>query len=78
MCNNLPCVLDFEQEKVVSVKAKVTDSGNPTLTFEKTIPITVNDVNDPPVVDIAGSSIPENSPSDSVIGKNFVDWLMFP
>lgn len=49
---------------------KVTDDGTPTLTYEKTLTLTIIDINDPPVVDIAGNTIPENSQADLEIGKH--------
>ena len=72
LCNNKPCSLDYEEEKVVSVKVKVTDNGTQPLTFEKTIAILLTDVNDPPVVNIAGNSIAENSPVDTEVGMLIV------
>lgn len=69
LCNNKPCSLDYEEEKVINVKVKVTDNGIQPLTFVKTIAILVTDVNDPPEVNIAGNSIAENSPADTEVGR---------
>lgn len=69
LCNNKPCSLDYEEEKDINVKVKVTDNGIQPLTFVKTIAILVTDVNDPPEVNIAGNSIAENSPADTEVGR---------
>ncbi|XP_052104048.1 protocadherin Fat 4-like isoform X4 [Mytilus californianus] len=68
MCNNKPCILDYEQDKVVNIKVKVTDDGTPPLTLEKVMAISVKDVNDPPVIDIVGNTVPENADADFEIG----------
>ncbi|CAG2191239.1 unnamed protein product [Mytilus edulis] len=69
MCDNKPCILDYEQDKVVNIKVKVTDDGTPPLTLEKVMAISVTDVNDPPVIDIVGDTVPENSDADFEIGR---------
>ncbi|XP_059161145.1 protocadherin Fat 4-like [Physella acuta] len=40
--------LDYESTKVISIKLKVTDSGQPPLSFEKDVTIQVLDVNEAP------------------------------
>jgi len=60
--------LDYETEPTVNLDITATDSGNPALSYMESFTITVNDINEPPVVDDQAFSVDENSPNDTVVG----------
>jgi len=60
--------LDYETEPTVNLDITATDSGNPALSYIESFTITVNDINEPPVVDDQAFSVDENSPNDTVVG----------
>ncbi|WP_198285303.1 cadherin repeat domain-containing protein, partial [Microcystis sp. T1-4] len=62
--NNSP---DFETKNSYSIRVKTTDQGG--LEFEKTLTITVNDVNETPTdLALSATTVNENVPPNTVIG----------
>ena len=60
--------LDFETAPTFSLTVQVTDNGTPTLSGNATVTINLTDVNDPPVVNAATFSLPENSANSTAAG----------
>lgn len=59
---------DFETKSVVSIRVRATDIGG--LFFEKTIAITVRDVNEQPfAVNLTSATLLENEPAGTLIGN---------
>ena len=64
------CPLNFESARFHTIKVKVTDSGTPSLSFEKSLTIEVLNANDPPKnIRLTGRTVPENASIGYVIGK---------
>ncbi|MDA0986133.1 MAG: Ig-like domain-containing protein [Bacteroidetes bacterium] len=62
-------VFNFEVKSSYTVRIRTTDNGTPGKTFDRAIPITIDNVNDTPTwITISDSSIAENEPDDIVIG----------
>ena len=62
--------LDYETEPQISIIIRVTDSGNPALTYQKSFNITVTDANDPPSDIIATMfPVPENNTVNKIIAN---------
>lgn len=62
--------LDYETEPQINIIIRVTDSGNPALTYQKSFNITVADANDPPSDIIATIfPVPENNTIDRIIAN---------
>ena len=54
-------VLDFETQSSYQVTVRVTDSGTPGLTYDETVTITVNDLNETPTdIALSNSAVDEN------------------
>ncbi len=60
--------IDFITNPTYTLTVQASDSGVPALTGSATITISVNDINDTPVVNGASFSIPENSPAGTSLG----------
>ena len=55
-------VLDFETQSSYQVTVRVTDSGTPGLTYDETVTITVNDLNETPTdIALSNSAVDENT-----------------
>ena len=62
-------IFNFEVKSNYTVRIRTTDSGTPGKTFDRAIPITIDNANDTPTwITIGDSSIAENEPDDAVIG----------
>jgi len=62
-------VFDFESRNSYSIKVLAADTGDPALTYEEVLPITVIDINDPPTdIAISRSNVAENQPVGTVVG----------
>ncbi len=60
-------LLDFESASSVDITVRTTDSGS--LSFDQTLTISVNDVNEAPTaVALTPSAVDENSPNNTVVG----------
>jgi methionine-rich copper-binding protein CopC len=59
---------DFEDKNSYTICVRTTDSGSPVQSFDKQLTITINDVNDPPVVTTStgGSTFTEDGPPVTV------------
>jgi VCBS repeat-containing protein len=64
-------VFDFETQGPFSVRIRTTDAAG--LPFEKQFSVTLNDVNDAPVVQPATFSLPENSANGTAVGTPTVN-----
>ena len=54
-------ILDFETKSSYQVTVRVTDSGTPGLTYDETVTITVNDLNETPTdIALSNSAVDEN------------------
>jgi large repetitive protein len=60
--------VDFETTPAFSLTVQVTDDGTPALSGTGTITINLINLNDPPVVNPATFSLPENSASGTAVG----------
>ena len=62
-------LLDFEAAASHDVTVRVTDSGNPALSFDKTFTVTVGDANEAPTeLTLNGNAVTENATDGTVIG----------
>jgi hypothetical protein len=60
---------DFETKNSYAIRVRSSDSGSPSLNFEKQFTITVTNVNDAPTdIALTASSVPENSAVNTVVG----------
>ena len=66
-------IFDFETKSSYTIRVQVTDNGSPSLSFEKQLAITVNDVNEAPVVSVATFTLPENSANATTVGSATYD-----
>lgn len=64
-----PGLLDFETNPTFDLTVTVTDTGSPAASGSAAVGINLNNVNDAPVVNPAAFSLPENSPTGSVVGS---------
>jgi hypothetical protein len=60
--------VDFETTPSFSLTVQVTDDGTPALSGTATVTINLNNFNDPPVVNPATFSLPENSANGTNVG----------
>ena len=60
--------LDFETLATYTLTVQATDNGNPVLSGQNTVTITVNDVNETPTVSPATFAIDENSANGAAVG----------
>ncbi len=58
--------INFELSPTFTVRVRATDAGN--LSVEQDLTITVKDVNEPPIVNSATFTLPENSANATVVG----------
>ncbi|XP_048583508.1 protocadherin Fat 4 isoform X2 [Nematostella vectensis] len=62
--------LDFEVARSYQLRVRSTDSGTPPLSVEGTVTITISDVNERPTnISLSASTITENTPPGTVIGR---------
>lgn len=62
-------VFDYEAKDSYDIRVRVTDSGEPALSYEKTFTITVIDVNEAPTdLTLSSTTIDENEPIGTTIG----------
>jgi len=60
---------DREVKSVYTVQIRSTDNGTPGLTFDKSLTITISDVNETPTnIILSNNTIQEHNPADTVIG----------
>ena len=64
--------VDFETRDSYALTLTAQDSGGKPLTARCTVTITVNDGNDPPVVDDLARSVPENTGAGITVGAPIV------
>lgn len=58
--------IDFESEQTLAIRIRATDQGG--LRMEQVLVIAINDRNEPPIIDSATLSVPENSPNGMSLG----------
>ncbi|MCT0216791.1 cadherin repeat domain-containing protein [Synechococcus sp. CS-1330] len=62
-------VIDFETNPLLNLNIRVTDNGNPGLTYDKTVTASVIDINETPTdLIFTSSGVQENSATATVIG----------
>lgn len=61
-------VLDYETVSQITVTVRVTDSANPALSATATVNVSINDVNESPVMDSQFFSVAENAANGTVLG----------
>ena len=66
-------MLDFETQSSYQVTLRVTDSGTPGLTYDELLTITVNDLNDAPVVNNDSFTVNEGSTTNLNLAANDTD-----
>jgi uncharacterized delta-60 repeat protein len=61
--------LDHETAPTIDITLRVTDTGDPALSFDKVFTITVSDVNEPPTdITLSNATIAENAGANAVVG----------
>ncbi len=63
-----PAALDFETTPSFTLTVTVTDNGSPALSATGTLTVTLNDINDAPVVQAASFALDERSANGTAVG----------
>ena len=64
------CFLNYEEQKIHTIRVKTTDNGSPQLSYEENFRIDVRDINDMPRdLQLSNNQVKEDAKINTLIGR---------
>ena len=64
------CLLNYEKQKIHTIRVKTTDNGSPQLSYEENFRIDVRDINDMPRdLQLSNNQVKEDAKINTLIGR---------